>query len=92
MSTLLDEYVETRTTDTPGEASHIVMTPPGEHDTTPQAYVLRARVEGFPVTAVCGHVWVPGRDPKPLPICSRCLAVYHQPGENRDDRDELPDA
>ncbi len=92
MSTLVEEYAETRLSDVPGKSAHIVMVPPGESDESPQAYVLRARVEGFPVTALCGWTWVPQRDPMPLPVCSRCLDVYHQPGENRDDREELPDA
>lgn len=92
MSTATEEYVETRTSEVPGDSSHIVMVPPGEPDTTPQAYVLRARIEGFPVTALCGYTWVPQRDPAPLPVCSRCLDIYHQPGDNRDDREELPDA
>lgn len=85
--------VETRTSDTPEESSHIVMLPPNNKtDATPQAYVLRARIEGFPVTALCGYTWVPEKNPAPLPVCSRCLEIYQQPGENRDDRNELPDA
>lgn len=92
MSTLTEEYVETRTSDDPADSAHIVMVPPGESDETPQAYVMRARVEGFPVTALCGHSWTPQRDPAPLPVCSRCLDIYHQPGKNRDDRERLPDA
>lgn len=90
--TLTQEYVETRTSDEPGDSAHIVMVPPGESDETPQAYVLRARIEGFPVTALCGYSWVPQKDPSPLPVCSRCLALYQQPGKNRDDREQLPDA
>ncbi len=86
------EYVETRTSDNPGESSHIVMVPPSELDATAQAYVLRARIEGFPVTALCGHTWIPERDPGPLPVCSRCLAIYQEDGNHRDERDELPDA
>lgn len=90
--TLIREHVETRTTDIPADASHIVMVPPGEPDETPQAYVLRARIEGLPITAICGHVFTPQKDPKPLPVCEGCMAVYHQDGENRDDRNDLPDA
>lgn len=26
------------------------------------------------------------------PGCQACLDIYQQPGENRDDREELPDA
>jgi hypothetical protein len=86
------EYAETRTTDNAGEATHIVMVPPGEDDQTPQAYVLRARVEGFPITALCGYTWNPSKDPTPLPVCARCLDIYQQTVEHRDERDEIPDA
>ena len=94
MSALLeaDEIVETRTSDSPGDSDHIVMVPPGESDQTPQAYVLRARVEGFPVTALCGHTWIPQRDPKPLPVCSTCLAIYQHDPHGHNDREDLPDA
>jgi hypothetical protein len=60
--------------------------------TRPQAYVTRAIVEGFPVTALCGYTWVPSKDPRDKPVCSGCLDIYQQPGEHRDEREELPDA
>lgn len=37
--------------------------------------VTAAYIEGTPVTALCGHVWVPSRDPRNLPPCSRCVEV-----------------
>ena len=86
------ELAETRVSHDPAESSHIVRVPAGEPDKTPQAYVLRARIEGFPITALCGHTWVPSKDPLPLPICGGCLAIYELPDENRGDRNELPDA
>lgn len=92
MSTATIESVETRTSTTPEDASHIVMVPPEEADETPQAYVLRARVEGFEITAVCGHVWVPQRDPKPLPVCATCLDIFRNDPHGHGDRNELPDA
>lgn len=90
MSTATLEYVETRTSTTPEESSHIVMVPPGEKDETPQAYVLRARVEGIPIQALCGHTWVPQRDPKPLPVCETCLNIYQNDPKGHGDRGELP--
>lgn len=100
MSTITAEPIEaieveerTQTTDDPGDAAHIVMVPPGEPDQTPQAYVLRATVEGFPVTAVCGYVWVPGKDPRKKPVCSPCKEFYETHGSDLDQRrDHLPDA
>jgi hypothetical protein len=93
--TMLDERVGTReeikTSDSPGDSAHIVRVPPGEPDITPQAYVLRARIEGFAVTAICGYTWVPQKKAEGLPVCGRCLEIYQTPGKNRDERDELPD-
>lgn len=53
--------------------AHIVKVGPGE---TATAKVLEARVMGTPIEALCGHVWVPARDPKELPICQACKEVY----------------
>lgn len=92
MSVAVEEVTEIVTSDVPEESSHIVMVPPGEEDETPQAYVMRARVEGFPVTAVCGHTWVPMRDPGPLPVCSKCLDFYQNNGKDLGDRQGPPDA
>ena len=53
--------------------AHIVKTEPGE---SAAAKVLEARVYGTPLEAVCGHVWVPSRDPKQLPMCQKCKDIY----------------
>lgn len=74
------------------QASHIVKTPPWEEDETPQAYVLRSRIEGHAVIALCGHIFVPQQDPKPLPVCQTCLEIYENDPLNHNDRDELPEA
>ena len=71
------EKVEPDTRDTPqtGEpvVAHIVKTDPGENAA---AKVLEARIYGTPLEALCGHVWVPSRDPKQLPLCQKCKDVY----------------
>jgi hypothetical protein len=36
----------------------------------------QALVEGTPVVALCGKVWVPSRDPKGFPICPECKEIY----------------
>lgn len=89
--TLTPPAEDIATTDDPGSAAHIVFVP-DELNTTAQALVLAARVEGFEVQALCGYTWIPRQNPESLPVCSRCLEIYQQPGENRDDRDELPEA
>jgi hypothetical protein len=53
-------------------AAHIV-TEPGE---SAAAKVLEARINGTPLEALCGHVWVPSRDPKQLPLCQACKEIY----------------
>ncbi len=54
-------------------AAHIVKTEPGE---SAAAKVLEARIYGIALEALCGHVWVPSRDPKQLPLCEACKSVY----------------
>jgi hypothetical protein len=54
-------------------AAHIVKTDKGENAA---AKVLEARIYGTPLEALCGHVWVPSRDPKQLPICEDCKSIY----------------
>ena len=53
--------------------AHIVKTKPGENAA---AKVLEARIYGTPLEALCGHVWVPSRDPKQLPLCEKCKSIY----------------
>ena len=31
---------------------------------------------GTPVIALCGKVWVPGRDPQKFPVCPMCQEIY----------------
>lgn len=54
-------------------AAHIVKTAPGENAA---AKVLEARITGTPLEALCGHVWVPSRDPRQLPMCEACKSIY----------------
>ena len=53
--------------------AHIVKVEGGE---SAAAKVLEARIYGTPVEALCGHVWVPSRDPKPHPLCQVCKEIY----------------
>jgi hypothetical protein len=71
----------------PGEPAqaHIVKVGPGE---SAAAKVLEARIYGTPLEALCGHVWVPSRDPKQLPLCEECKSIYEM---YRAFNDGLPD-
>jgi hypothetical protein len=74
----------------PGEptSAHIVKTEPGENAA---AKVLEARIYGTPLEALCGHVWVPSRDPKQLPLCEACKSVYELYRSFNDGLNERPD-
>lgn len=85
--------VERCTTGDPADASHIVLIPPHLKGlTTPQAYVMDARINGTPVMAMCGYTWVPQKDPLALPVCGTCLDIYRDDPQGHGDRSDLPDA
>lgn len=70
------------------ESAHIVLEK-GD-DESAKAYVMRARIEGFPVTALCGYTWVPNKMATGLPVCQECKEIYDY-NPNGKDRDGLPD-
>jgi len=47
-----------------------------------------AMVDGTPVVALCGKVWVPSRDPKRYPVCPECKDIWEGFGSGNDDSDE----
>lgn len=46
--------------------------------------ILESAMSGEPVLALCGKVWVPGRDPNKFPVCPECKAIYDglRPGKD----------
>ncbi len=42
--------------------------------------VVEGIVNGTPVRALCGKVWVPGRDPRKYPLCPTCREIAEQMG------------
>lgn len=38
--------------------------------------IVESAVLVTPVIALCGKVWVPGRDPEKFPICPTCKDIY----------------
>lgn len=60
---------------TPAEAE------PGDHERfshyVRKAKIVESALEGTPVKALCGKVWVPGRDPQKFPVCPECKAIYN---------------
>lgn len=37
--------------------------------------VVEGQINATPVTALCGKVWVPGRDPQKYPLCPTCKEI-----------------
>ena len=87
-STTIEQQTDETEQTEDGPVAHIVKTKPGESAT---AKVLEARVEGTPIEALCGHVWVPSRDPKQLPVCQRCKDIYGMYRVFNDGLNETPD-
>ncbi|MBC7723465.1 MAG: DUF3039 domain-containing protein [Burkholderiaceae bacterium] len=38
--------------------------------------ILKSALSGKPVIALCGKVWLPGRDPEKFPVCPTCKEIY----------------
>lgn len=38
--------------------------------------IMKSMVEGTPVVALCGKVWVPVRNPDNFPLCPTCKEIY----------------
>ena len=53
---------------------------PGDHERyahyVRKEKILESAVSGKPVIALCGKVWVPGRDPSKFPVCPVCKRIY----------------
>ncbi|AKU16292.1 DUF3039 domain-containing protein [Luteipulveratus mongoliensis] len=53
---------------------------PGDHERfshyVRKEKILESAMSGDPVTALCGKIWVPGRDPKKFPVCPTCQEIY----------------
>jgi len=70
---VLEREVDEETRTGEPHQAHIVKTEPGE---SAAAKVLEARIYGTPLEALCGHRWIPSRDPKQLPLCATCKEIY----------------
>lgn len=40
--------------------------------------ILKSALSGRPVIALCGKIWVPGRDPEKFPVCPTCKEIYEK--------------
>ena len=52
----------------------------GDHERlshfVPKDKLMEAMVNGTPVVALCGKVWVPSRDPQKFPVCPECKEIW----------------
>ena len=60
---------------------------PGDHERNShyvrKEKIVESAVLGTPVIALCGKVWVPGRDPEKFPICPTCKDIYRRTSPRR---------
>ncbi len=53
---------------------------PGDHERfshyVRKEKIMESAMSGDPVVALCGKIWVPGRDPKKFPVCPTCKEIY----------------
>jgi hypothetical protein len=60
----------------------------GDHEKfshyAPKDKIMQAMIEGTPVRALCGKLWIPSRDPKRFPVCPVCKDLYENVVQNDD--------
>jgi hypothetical protein len=45
------------------------------HYVTSKEKLMQSMIEGTPIKALCGKVWVPSRDPQRFPVCPECKEI-----------------
>ena len=59
----------------------------GDHDRfahyVEKGKLTDALINGTPIMALCGKVWVPSRDPERFPVCPECRRLYDLGPEGR---------
>ena len=63
---------------------------PGDHERfshyVKKDKIVESAVMGTPVVALCGKVWIPGRDPKNFPVCPKCKEIHSKLKPGDDDK------
>ena len=77
---------DTRTRPQPGDGDHERFSHYVAKDK-----LTEAMVEGTPVVALCGKIWVPSRDPQRYPVCPTCKEIWSGLGGGDDDSDDSGD-
>lgn len=64
---------------------------PGDHERfshyVRKEKILESALSGEAVKALCGKMWIPGRDPEKFPICPICKEIYDGLRSPQDDED-----
>lgn len=71
--TVLDRQTEIDPTTGEPRAAHLVAPKDGVEG---HVLIMQARIEGTAVEALCGHKFIPARDPQQYPNCSKCLEIF----------------
>jgi len=50
--------------------------------------IMESAMSGDPVIALCGKVWIPGRDPNRFPVCPACKEIIDGQFGSGDDDDD----
>jgi hypothetical protein len=50
--------------------------------------ILESALSGDAVVALCGKVWIPGRDPNRFPVCPTCKEIFGGLTPGGDDGDD----
>jgi hypothetical protein len=79
-STIVEERVESEYRYDPGDEERFAHY--AERDK-----IMEASVFGTPLTALCGKVWVPSRDPSRFPVCPECKEIFEGLDRGGDDGD-----
>jgi len=79
-STIVEERVESDYRYDPGDEERFAHY--AERDK-----IMEASVFGTPLTALCGKVWVPSRDPSRFPVCPECKEIFEGLESGGDDGD-----
>jgi len=78
------------TTETVEQTQHFTtpqVVEPGDHEKfahyADRDKITQAMIDGTPIVALCGKVWVPTRDPKKFPVCPECKRLFELGPEGR---------
>lgn len=44
--------------------------------------IIEVVINGTPITALCGYIWVPTKNPDNYPLCSRCDSIAKRRGDD----------